>query len=113
MIRTDAVGWYYKSGDLKNTQIGSAQTGGSSGGPWLVNLGTKPNVSSAASLGSHTVQAVVGVTSYGSTQKGYNRQGASYFGQNKEFPNGNYGGYGAGNIGKLIQDTCTAQPAYC
>jgi len=29
--RTDAVGWYYTSGDLKNTQIGSAQTGGSSG----------------------------------------------------------------------------------
>ncbi|MEJ8572179.1 trypsin-like serine peptidase [Microbaculum marinum] len=113
MIRTDAVGWYYSSGSLKNTQIGSAQTGGSSGGPWLTNFGTKPSVSSAASLGNKTSQAVVGVTSYGSTTKGYNRQGASYFGQNKEFSGSDYGGYGAGNIGKIMQDTCAAQPSYC
>lgn len=115
MIRTDAVGWYYTSGDLKNVQIGSAQTGGSSGGPWLVNFGTRPSVdANAASLGSHAnSNIVVGVTSYGSTTKGYNRQGSSHFGQNKEFPNSAYGTYGAGNVGKIMQDTCTAQPAYC
>jgi len=112
MQRTDAVGWYYRSGNLKNTQIGSAQTGGSSGGPWLVNLGTRPSVSSSASLGSRYVQAVVGVTSYGSTLVGYNRLGASFFGQNKEYP-GTYGSYGRGNIGILVRDTCTAYPAFC
>lgn len=115
MERTDAVGWYFASGNLKNTQIGSAQTGGSSGGPWIVNLGTKPVVTepALASLGSSTVQAVVGVTSYGSTTVGYNRQGSSYFGQNTAYPLAAYGAYGAGNIGKLVQDTCTAGPAYC
>lgn len=114
MERTDAVGWYSKSGNTKVTEIGSAQTGGSSGGPWLANFGTRPKVSSSASLGSDSVSnVVVGVTSYGSTTKGYNRQGASYFGQNKEFPNGNYGGYGGGNIGSLLQSTCTSLPAYC
>ena len=114
MIRTDAVGWYVKSGKLKNTQMGSAQTGGSSGGPWLVNLGAKPKIdTTAASLGKKTDQAVIGVTSYGSTTLGYNRQGASYFGKNKEYPKSNYGGYGAGNIGKLMQDTCKAHPSHC
>lgn len=112
MQRTDAVGWYWASGNLKNTQIGSAQTGGSSGGPWLVNFGTRPVVSSSASLGTSYVQAVVGVTSYGSTTLGYNRQGASYFGQNVQYP-GTYGAYGAGNIGALVSATCTAAAAYC
>ncbi|MFT4098076.1 MAG: hypothetical protein QM651_13240 [Rhodoblastus sp.] len=114
MQRTDAVGWYYTSGNLKNTQIGTAQTGGSSGGPWLANFGTNPVINtSAASGGTQQVQSVIGVTSYGSTTVGYNRQGASYFGQNTEFPSADYGGYGAGNIGKLMQDTCTASPTYC
>ena len=114
MQRTDAVGWYYASGYLKNTQIGSAQTGGSSGGPWLVNLGTWPSIDTTrASHGSAPNMAVVGVTSYGSTTVGYNRQGSSFFGQNKEAPNSAYGTYGAGNIGMLMQATCTASPANC
>jgi hypothetical protein len=112
MQRTDAVGWYFSSGNLKNTQIGSAQTGGSSGGPWLANFGTIPSVGSGASRGSATVQTIVGVTSYGSTTVGYNRQGASFFGQNSQYP-GTYGSYGAGNIGILVRDTCTANSTYC
>ncbi len=116
MERTDAVGWYYTSGNLRNTQIGSAQTGGSSGGPWIVNFGTNPVINtSQASAGTQPIQSVVGVTSYGSTTVGYNRQGASYFGQNTAYPGASatYGGYGAGNIGKLMQDTCTANPTAC
>jgi len=114
MQRTDAVGWYFTSGNLKNTQIGSAQSGGSSGGPWLVNFGTRPTVDpSRASLGSSINQAVIGVTSYGSTTIGFNRLGASYFGQTTAYPLADYGGFGAGNIGLLVRDTCTAGPAYC
>jgi len=112
MQRTDAVGWYYDSEGLLNTQIGSAQTGGSSGGPWLVNFGTTPSVGSGASLGSATTMAVVGVTSYDSTTVGYNRLGASFFGQNSQY-SGTYGSYGAGNIGLLVHDTCTASASYC
>lgn len=112
MQRTDAVGWYYTSGNLKNTQIGSAQTGGASGGPWLVNFGTVPSVSSGASLGSATTMAVVAVTSYGSTTVGFNELGASFFGQNSQY-SGTYGSYGAGNIGLLVHDTCTNNSSYC
>lgn len=114
MQRTDAVGWYVEDGNLRNTQIGSAQTGGSSGGPWLANFGTRPNVSSAASLGSDSrSNVVIGVTSYGFVQVGVNRQGASFFGQNREFPNARYGSFGAGNIGRLMQVTCNTFPAFC
>ncbi|MBY6244036.1 serine protease [Methylosinus sp. Sm6] len=112
MERTDAAGWYYASGNLKNTQIGSAQTGGSSGGPWLINFGTPPSFGAGSSPGYFATQWVVGVTSYGSASVGFNRQGASYFGQNSQF-GGNYGAYGAGNIGLLMRDTCTANPTYC
>jgi V8-like Glu-specific endopeptidase len=110
MQRTDAVGVYFQSGSLKNTHIGSAQTGGSSGGPWIVNLGTPPSVS-GASRGQQVTQAVVGVTSWGYTSQGVNQQGASYFGQNKEYPNASYGSWGAGNIGSLVNYVCS-QAAY-
>jgi len=113
MQRTDAAGWYFNSGNLKNTLWGSAQTGGSSGGPELVNFGTVPAVGGGASLGSDTVQAVVGVTSYLYTTVGYNLLGASFFGQNAEYPGGDYGGNGAGNIGFLVRDTCNSDPGYC
>lgn len=101
---------------LKNTQLGSALTGGSSGGPWLVNFGTRPAITNtaAASLGSANVSnVVVGVTSWGYTLISPKVQGASFFGQNVEFPNADYGGRGAGNIGALVNAACTAVPAAC
>ncbi len=99
---------------LKNTQLGSALTGGSSGGPWLVNFGTRPDVSASASLGSNsTSNVVVGVTSWGYTTVGVNVQGASFFGQNFEFPAADYGGYGGGNIGAMVQYACTNFPTAC
>lgn len=113
MQRTDAVGWYFASGNLRNTQLGSAQTGGSSGGPWVANFGTVPVVSAGASLGTNATMAVVGVTSYGSTTVGFNRQGASFFGQNVQFPAADYAGFGAGNIGRLVQAACQNFPTYC
>ncbi len=99
---------------LINTQLGSAMTGGSSGGPWVVNFGTKASVTGTATAGSAPTRlVVVGVTSWGYTSTGPKVQGASYFGQNNEFPNGNYGGRGAGNIGALVNTACSAFPAYC
>jgi hypothetical protein len=98
---------------LKNTQLGSAMTGGSSGGPWMVNFGTRPVTSAQASLGNASnSNVIVGVTSWGYTAVGINVQGASWFGQNAEFP-GTYGAYGAGNIGFLMRATCTGSPGYC
>ncbi len=100
---------------LRNFQMGSAQTGGSSGGPWLANFGARPIVNAAeASLGSQNLpNRVVAVTSWGYTQVGINVQGASYFGQNAEFPALNYGTQGAGNIGAIMNATCTANPGHC
>ena len=80
----------------------------------MVNFGTRPVPSSSASLGNASVSnTIVGVTSWGYTSVGINVQGASWFGQNAEFPLASYGAYGAGNIGKLMQDTCTGSAAYC
>jgi hypothetical protein len=113
-IRTDSVGIYFTTTDttngqlLRNITIGSAQTGGSSGGPWLVNFGTPPSYGSEAAPGSQNTQAVVATTSWGFTTVGTNRQGASWFGQNFEYPNASYGGWGAGNIGALIWWLCTS-----
>ena len=84
-------------------------TGGSSGGPWLVNFGDN---AVGGTYGSASVRnVVVGVTSYGNSQQ---RQGSSWFGQNVEFPNSAYGTRGAGNIGKLVYDACDnpALPAW-
>lgn len=119
MLRGDSYGKYItltgaNGRPLKNTQLGSAMTGGSSGGPWLVNFGTAPVVTGSASLGNAAVRnVVVGVTSWGYTSVGINVQGASWFGQNAEWPNASYGTYGAGNIGGMMQATCTASAAYC
>ena len=121
MLRGDSFGKFIAQAgangkQLRNTQLGSAMTGGSSGGPWLVNFGTAPVVTGSASLGRAGTVArntVVGTTSWGYTSVGINVQGASWFGQNAEFPNAAYGSYGAGNIGSLVQATCTASAAYC
>jgi hypothetical protein len=100
---------------LLNTQFGSSLSGGSSGGPWLVNFGTRPDVDEAeANLGNYSQSnVVVGVTSYGYTAAGMNVQGASYFGQNAEYPLADYGGYGKGNIAALVQRMCGSVPDAC
>lgn len=119
MIRNDSLGKYIQSTGangkvLKNAQLGSAMTGGSSGGPWITNFGTRPNITGGASLGSFSNSNIItGVTSWGYTSVGVNVQGASWFGQVAEYPNSNYGGHGAGNIGSLVNDTCGSAPSHC
>ena len=120
MQRTDSMGKYLTSTGanlklLEQTQIGSAQTGGSSGGPWLVNFGTRPSTTASASLATASVSnIVVGTTSWGFTTVGINVQGASHFGQNAEFPLASYGAQpGAGNIGALVNAACTFRPSAC
>jgi hypothetical protein len=118
-IRTDSIGVYSADntgvtvGVLEQTTIGSAQTGGSSGGPWLVNFGTSPVHNAGSSAGNAAVQAVVGVTSWGFTDITIKVQGASHFGQNTQFPAAAYGAYGPGNIGALVNAACTAFPVAC
>ncbi len=120
MERTDGVGSYWSpDGEVKQTLLGSAMTGGSSGSPWLVNFGAVPTITAAASLGTSAAsQIVMGVTSWGFDTVGYNTQGASWFGQNTQFPNPSYPDShgvdrGAGNIGALVAAACTASIANC
>lgn len=119
MLRNDSFGKFISGTgangkQLKNLQLGSAMTGGSSGGPWLVNFGTRPTITGAASLGSQSASNfVMAVTSWGYVGTGLNVQGASWFGQNAEYPLADYGGRGAGNIGFIVNVTCSAWPAYC
>ncbi len=77
MQRTDSQG--FVSGTLSgNTIWGSRQTGGSSGGPEVVNLGIAGSLTTP--LGSEAVaNIVVGVTSWGYVSSAYKDQGASAF----------------------------------
>lgn len=114
MIRTDAVGFRYNVGQLRNTKMGSAQTGGSSGGPWLVNFGTPPDIKLGEDAGeAANDNIVVGVTSWGFTDTVVNEQGSSFFGQNLEYPQTDVqnGGWGAGNLGFLVNFFCS-DPAF-
>ena len=75
-----------------------------------MNFGAKPKLGSGASLGSAaTLNVVVGTTSWGYTTVGANTQGASWFGQNKQYSSAsNKDSHGiergAGNIGALVRE---------
>jgi len=79
MQRTDSEG--FTSGAMvSNTVWGGRQTGGSSGGPELVNLGIYPVLSGGVLLGAEaSANIVVGVTSWGYTNQAVKQQGASRF----------------------------------
>ncbi len=80
MQRTDSEGYISGGDQVNNTVWGSRQTGGSSGGPEVVNLGIPAVLSGGVSLGSEaTFNTVVGVTSWGYINQGVKLQGASPF----------------------------------
>jgi hypothetical protein len=89
---------------------GNNFTGGASGGPWIVNfVSIDPVLSGGAVIGDAPNMAVVGVTSWGSEDPNAPKDNySSRFRQNTRFPNADYGGYGAGNIGALVNDACTS-----
>jgi V8-like Glu-specific endopeptidase len=98
MERNDSQGFIANSLS-NNTIIGSLMTGGSSGGPWLVNLGFPPSLS-GTSFGTYPLRnLVVGVTSWGYTDTTVKQQGAAPFTSE--------------NIIVLANAVCTATPAAC
>jgi V8-like Glu-specific endopeptidase len=79
MQRTDSLGYIDKE-LAGNTVWGSRQTGGSSGGPELVNLGILPKLSGGITVGKEGVpNTVIGVTSWGYSDQTVKQQGASPF----------------------------------
>lgn len=99
MERTDSLG-YTKSDFNNNTIIGSLMTGGSSGGPWLVNFGYPAVLSGGITNGAAAASnIVVGVTSWGYTDQTIKEQGASPF--------------TSGNIVLLVNAVCASHAAAC
>ena len=89
---------------------GSNLTGGSSGGPWVVNFsGRNAVLSGGAVVGTAPVIAVTGVTSWGSANPNAPKDNySSQFRQNTRYPNASYGIYGAGNIASLLNTLCSS-----
>lgn len=95
--RTDSQG-YKNTTYSNNTIIGSLMQGGSSGGPWVANLGYQP--SSSTGYGAYpNANIVVGVTSWGYVDGKIQQQGASSF--------------TGDNIDVLTKTACASYPAAC
>lgn len=98
MARNDSQGYVHGPSN-NNTVIGSLMCGGSSGGPWLVNFGRRPNLTGTNAGSAATPNTVVGVTSWGYTSSNPKEQGASPFTSN--------------NIGVLANSLCGGSPNPC
>jgi V8-like Glu-specific endopeptidase len=103
MIRTDSLGYQ----DVpSNVIIGTDQTGGSSGGPWLVNFGISPSSTSTPPI-DNLSNTVMATTSWGYTSSSIKVQGASRFAENSIF------NAGSSNIEVLVNEACTTYPSNC
>jgi len=99
MQRNDSCGIRVKR-YKNNTIIGSRMTGGSSGGPWLVNFGQIAQLDYGVTVGQEAKSNVlVGVTSWGYGNNSYKIQGASQFTKQ--------------NIGKLVNMACKEDSRAC
>lgn len=98
MQRNDSQG-FMNTTFSNNTIIGSLMTGGSSGGPWMVNLGIVPTLSGTGPGSAADHNTVVGVTSWGYTNTAVKQQGASPF--------------TTGNIVPLVSAACSGAPSAC
>jgi V8-like Glu-specific endopeptidase len=111
--RCDGPSYVTKLDKVLQMYQGSDFTGGSSGGPWVANFGYQvPVFSEGAGPGEKAHNnVVVGVTSWGDGKPGpqYDNY-SSLFGRNDEYSLGNYGGFGAGNIGALLNSLCSKKP---
>jgi len=110
MQRTDGPTYTTTISNAGQLWQGSNLTGGSSGGPWVVNFAGRTAVlSGGAVVGTAPGMAVIGVTSWGSADPNNNKDNyASQFRQNNRYPNASYGVYGAGNIASLLNTLCSS-----
>ncbi len=98
MQRNDSYG-YTSAGNSNNTIIGSLMCGGSSGGPWVVNLGTRPALTGTSAGTAPDPNIVVGVTSWGYISALPKEQGAAPF--------------TSGDVVPLVSTACSLAPAAC
>jgi hypothetical protein len=109
MQRTDGPTYRTTVGGAGQLWQGSNFTGGSSGGPWVVNFASRTAaLAGGAVQGTASALAVVGVTSWGSSDPNAPKDNfSSQFRQNSRYPNASYGVYGAGNIASLLNTLCS------
>lgn len=110
MQRSDGPAYETTVSSALQIRQGSDFTGGSSGGPWIVNFYSfRPTRTGGSVLGASPNMAVIGVTSWGSSDPNVPKDNySSRFAQNKEYPSSAYGSYGPGNIGALLNRLCTS-----
>ncbi len=110
MQRTDGPTYTTTIEGAGQLQQGSNLTGGSSGGPWVVNFMTRAAALAGGAVpGSDSAMAVVGVTSWGAADPNAPKDNwASQFRQNTRYPDASYGVYGAGNIASLLNTLCSS-----
>ena len=124
MQRADGPTYLTTVGGAGQLWQGNNFTGGSSGGPWVVNFrAANAALSGGAVLGTAPNMSVVGVTSWGTSDPNAPKDNySSQFRQNSRYPAASYGSYGAGNIGSLLNTLCSsvasggqtfAQLGYC
>ncbi len=76
--RNDALSYTNSNGSFQQL-IGSLMTGGSSGGPWVINYGIPPTLNGTTAGRYPNPNIVTGVTSWGFTDANVKQQGASVF----------------------------------
>ena len=103
LIRTDSLGYW---DDPFNVIIGSNQTGGSSGGPWLQNFGTDTSEFTGADPFDDESNQVVATTSWGFISGTAKVQGASRFSKNTTYTT-------KSNIESLVDSACAANADAC
>jgi V8-like Glu-specific endopeptidase len=110
MQRTDGPTYTTTVGGAGQLWQGSNFTGGSSGGPFVVNFRSRvAALAGGAVAGTASVMAVIGVTSWGAADPNVPKDNySSQFRQNSRYPNAAYGGFGAGNIASLLNTLCSA-----
>lgn len=114
MQRSDGPAYLATLNEAHQIYQGSNFTGGSSGGPWVVNFGYENSQFSAGAGPGQNARAnvVIGVTSWGTSDPNKPKDNfSSQFTQNKRYPKADYGGFGAGNIAALLNNICSKKPA--
>lgn len=101
MVRTDGPAI---TAAYNQFQLGSAQTGGSSGGPWTLNFGANFSAPNVIPGTGAMPNVVTGVTSWGYNDQTLKVQGAAQFGNNAAYPNNP-------NIVELVNIACNNVPS--
>lgn len=105
MMRSDSIGY---QATPNNVIMGNAQTGGSSGGPWIQNFGKSSVYAGPTAPNFNGGPRVSAVTSWGYSSDTVKVQGSSRFGHNSMFPRS-----GPTNVQAVMAAGCEYDASKC